>query len=218
MHNGTVAPYIEPAAACRILVVEDEESINDVVATALRYEGHSVTRVQDGANANTAVAEAATSELGPVDILVHSAGVASYGSDVVRTDPDEVGRLFGTHALGAWSLAKGASTRHPRERRRPRPRRSAPCQCGRRGCPGERIMVLPVGPTTTGSTVDLQVECVGDRERPKITTLAPALQYAWAVARPIPLVPPVITAILSRSLMGFIRVPRWDLSQRLPQL
>jgi 3-oxoacyl-[acyl-carrier protein] reductase len=54
---------------------------------------------------NAVAAEATTSELGPVDILVHSAGVASYGADVVRTDPGEVGRLFGTHAYGGWSLA-----------------------------------------------------------------------------------------------------------------
>jgi two-component system, OmpR family, response regulator len=32
----------------RILVVEDEPSINDVVSTALRYQGHSVTQASDG--------------------------------------------------------------------------------------------------------------------------------------------------------------------------
>lgn len=36
------------AGASRILVVEDEPSINDVVATALRYQGHSVTQHDDG--------------------------------------------------------------------------------------------------------------------------------------------------------------------------
>ena len=38
----------KPAAASRILVVEDDESINDIIATALRYQGHSVTQVHDG--------------------------------------------------------------------------------------------------------------------------------------------------------------------------
>lgn len=38
----------KPASACRILVIEDEPAINDVVATALRYEGHSVTQIHDG--------------------------------------------------------------------------------------------------------------------------------------------------------------------------
>ncbi|MEM8745076.1 MAG: response regulator transcription factor [Actinomycetota bacterium] len=32
----------------RVLVVEDEPAINDVVATALRYEGYSVTQLHDG--------------------------------------------------------------------------------------------------------------------------------------------------------------------------
>ena len=38
----------KPVAACRILVVEDEPAINDIVATALRYQGHSVTQIDDG--------------------------------------------------------------------------------------------------------------------------------------------------------------------------
>lgn len=35
-------------ASSRILVVEDEPAINDVVSTALRYQGHSVTQRDDG--------------------------------------------------------------------------------------------------------------------------------------------------------------------------
>ncbi len=38
----------KPISAFRVLVVEDEQSINDVVATALRYQGYSVTQVLDG--------------------------------------------------------------------------------------------------------------------------------------------------------------------------
>ncbi len=37
------------AAASRILVVEDEPAINDIVATALRFQGYSVTQFDDGA-------------------------------------------------------------------------------------------------------------------------------------------------------------------------
>jgi NAD(P)-dependent dehydrogenase (short-subunit alcohol dehydrogenase family) len=44
---------------------------------------------------------------GPVDVLVHSAGIASRGRPVVATDPDEVERLFRTHALGAFCLCRG---------------------------------------------------------------------------------------------------------------
>lgn len=36
------------SSASRILVVEDEPAINDVVSTALRYQGHSVTQRDDG--------------------------------------------------------------------------------------------------------------------------------------------------------------------------
>lgn len=37
-----------PAAASRLLVVEDEPAISDVVATALRYQGYAVTQLDDG--------------------------------------------------------------------------------------------------------------------------------------------------------------------------
>lgn len=48
-----------PAAACRILVVEDEPAINDIVATALRYQGHSVTQLDDGRDGLTEALRAA---------------------------------------------------------------------------------------------------------------------------------------------------------------
>lgn len=44
-------------------------------------------------------------DFGRVDVLVHNAGVASRGGSVVKTEPDEVHRLFDTHAFAAWSLA-----------------------------------------------------------------------------------------------------------------
>ncbi|MGI9596310.1 MAG: response regulator transcription factor, partial [Acidimicrobiales bacterium] len=36
------------ASPSRILVVEDEPAINDVVSTALRYQGHAVTQTDNG--------------------------------------------------------------------------------------------------------------------------------------------------------------------------
>ena len=48
----------------RILVVEDDPSISDVVSTALRFQGHSVTQAVDGRDG----LELATSE--PVDLIV----------------------------------------------------------------------------------------------------------------------------------------------------
>ena len=53
---------------------------------------------------NAVMAEQVLADFGAVDILVHNAGVASRGGSVVRTQPDEVHKLFDTHAFGAWSL------------------------------------------------------------------------------------------------------------------
>jgi NAD(P)-dependent dehydrogenase (short-subunit alcohol dehydrogenase family) len=43
---------------------------------------------------------------GPVSILVHNAGMASSGRDVSGTEPREVLRLFGVHALGPFRLTR----------------------------------------------------------------------------------------------------------------
>ena len=45
-------------------------------------------------------------QLGPVDLLVNNAGVASRGLTVADTDPSEPDRLWRTHAFGAWALSK----------------------------------------------------------------------------------------------------------------
>jgi NAD(P)-dependent dehydrogenase (short-subunit alcohol dehydrogenase family) len=49
---------------------------------------------------------AAVADFGHVDILVHSAGVASRGQNVAETDPAEIYRLFDTHTFGAWACSK----------------------------------------------------------------------------------------------------------------
>ncbi len=54
----------DPAIPRRILVVEDDPSISDVVSTALRFQGHSVTQAFDGSSGlQLAIA-------GGVDLLV----------------------------------------------------------------------------------------------------------------------------------------------------
>ena len=55
----------------------------------------------DDADAMAAMVEAITGELGPVDLLVCNAGVASRGRSVADTDAAEVARVIGTHAVGA---------------------------------------------------------------------------------------------------------------------
>ena len=41
-----------------------------------------------------------------IDILINNAGIASRGANVVKTDPDEVLRLFNAHAYSSWALSK----------------------------------------------------------------------------------------------------------------
>jgi 3-oxoacyl-[acyl-carrier protein] reductase len=53
-----------------------------------------------------AMVDAAVAEFGAVDILVNNAGVASRGQTVADTDPAEMDRLMGTHAIGAWAMSK----------------------------------------------------------------------------------------------------------------
>jgi 3-oxoacyl-[acyl-carrier protein] reductase len=45
-------------------------------------------------------------QLGPIDLLVNNAGVASRGQSVAKTDPSEPDRLWRTHGFGAWALSK----------------------------------------------------------------------------------------------------------------
>ncbi len=56
-------------AALRVLVVEDEISINDVVATALRFQGHMVTQTHDGV-AGLAEATRAAYDLIVLDVML----------------------------------------------------------------------------------------------------------------------------------------------------
>lgn len=53
-----------------------------------------------------AIVDAAVAAFGKVDILVCNAGVASSGRSVASTEPEEVERLFRTHAFGAWACSK----------------------------------------------------------------------------------------------------------------
>jgi NAD(P)-dependent dehydrogenase (short-subunit alcohol dehydrogenase family) len=57
-------------------------------------------------DACTAMVDAAVAEFGAIDILVNNAGVASRGRTVADTDPAELDRLMGTHAIGAWTMSK----------------------------------------------------------------------------------------------------------------
>jgi NAD(P)-dependent dehydrogenase (short-subunit alcohol dehydrogenase family) len=60
----------------------------------------------DDPDACAALAEQVLAEFGTIDLLVHNAGIASRGLNVVKTDVDEVERCFRTHALAAFVLCK----------------------------------------------------------------------------------------------------------------
>jgi len=62
----------------------------------------SVDRYEDDEQLIAAIRD----ELGPVDLLVNNAGVASRGLTVADTDPSEPDRLWRTHVFGAWALSK----------------------------------------------------------------------------------------------------------------
>jgi NAD(P)-dependent dehydrogenase (short-subunit alcohol dehydrogenase family) len=73
---------------------------------ALGRRGGAFAASVDDTEAAAALAETVLADFGPVDLLVHSAGIASRGQTVTGTDPGEVERLFRTHALGAFVLTK----------------------------------------------------------------------------------------------------------------
>jgi NAD(P)-dependent dehydrogenase (short-subunit alcohol dehydrogenase family) len=77
------------------------EEIRSAGGTAAAYLG-SVDRWEDCERMTRQVLD----EHGKVDILVNNGGIASRGSGVVDTEPDEVQRLFATHALGPFMLSK----------------------------------------------------------------------------------------------------------------
>jgi NAD(P)-dependent dehydrogenase (short-subunit alcohol dehydrogenase family) len=60
----------------------------------------------DDADEDAAMVAAATADLGPIDLLVCNAGIASRGLPVSDTDPGEVQRLLATHAIGPHHLCR----------------------------------------------------------------------------------------------------------------
>lgn len=60
----------------------------------------------DDAGAMADMVGSITAELGPVDLLVCNAGIASRGNSVADTDPDELIRVLHTHAVGAHHAAR----------------------------------------------------------------------------------------------------------------
>ena len=86
----------------------DEEAAADTVREiealgrrAVAYQA-SVDSLEDDERMVAEVLE----DLGPVGILVNNAGIASRGNSVADTDPAEVERVLGSHAVGAHHLCR----------------------------------------------------------------------------------------------------------------
>ena len=81
--------------------VETVEAIERLGRRARAFAA-SVDRYED----DRRLVEAVVAALGPVDVLVHNAGIASRGNSVEKTDPAELERVLRTHALGAHHLCQ----------------------------------------------------------------------------------------------------------------
>lgn len=95
-------------AAVAVNYRRDRDAADATVAAILaaggtaRAYGASV----DDPDADAVMVEQVVADLGPVDLLVANAGVASRGQAVADTDPNEVARLIGTHAISAHHLSR----------------------------------------------------------------------------------------------------------------
>jgi 3-oxoacyl-[acyl-carrier protein] reductase len=86
----------------------DETAAKETVS-AIEAMGRRAAAYQasvDSYEEDKAMVDAVGADLGPIDILVCSAGIASRGNTVADTDPAEFERVVRTHAFGAFYLCK----------------------------------------------------------------------------------------------------------------
>ena len=98
------------AAGCDVAVNyrRDAEAADETVTAieALGRRAVSYRASVDVLEEDEALAQAVLGDFGAVDILVHSAGIASRGTSVVKTDPGELDRVLRTHAYAAHHLCR----------------------------------------------------------------------------------------------------------------
>jgi 3-oxoacyl-[acyl-carrier protein] reductase len=87
---------------------KDAEAAEDTVATINAAGGHarSYAASVDDPDQDTAMVDAVVADFGYIDLLVCSAGIASRGDAVADTDPREVQRVIGTHAIGTHHMCR----------------------------------------------------------------------------------------------------------------
>jgi len=83
---------------------EAEKVVADIKAMGRKAAAYkaSVDAVEDVA----AMVERVKADLGPISILVNNAGIASRGQTVADTDPQEMQRVIGVHALAPFYCSK----------------------------------------------------------------------------------------------------------------
>lgn len=98
----------EDGADVAVNFVRDEASAHQTVKKIEALGRRAVAcraAVEDAAACETLV-ETVTRDLGPVDILINNAGIASRGHNVEKTDPQELERVMRVHALGPHRLCQ----------------------------------------------------------------------------------------------------------------
>lgn len=86
----------------------DTDAANETVAAIEAAGGRAgaYSASVDDADAMASMVESINADLGPVDLLVHNAGIASRGQAVADTDPAELIRVLNIHAVGAHHAAR----------------------------------------------------------------------------------------------------------------
>ena len=86
----------------------DEQSAHETVER-IRELGVRAITVQasiESADDDEAMVRSVEEQLGPIGILVNNAGVASRGRTVADSNPEEIARIIGIHAIGAHHLCR----------------------------------------------------------------------------------------------------------------
>ena len=86
-----------------------EDSEAEKVVAEIKAMGRKAAAYKasvDNFEEDAAMVEQVKNELGAISILVNNAGIASRGNTVADTDPGEMQRVLGVHALAPFYLSK----------------------------------------------------------------------------------------------------------------
>jgi 3-oxoacyl-[acyl-carrier protein] reductase len=86
----------------------DKEAAGETVARVEARGGRAVAlpAAVESADEDAALVDAVIAEFGRLDAFVHNAGVSNRGRTVADTDPADLERVMGVHALGAHHLCR----------------------------------------------------------------------------------------------------------------